>query len=127
MNTEKKDFHIRSKIWVEDNQGNVVFGLGRFRIFSAIKEHGSIHGASKAMKMGYRAIWARIKATEERLGQKLLIKKTGGAKGGGSQLTPLAEKLLDEFTKVHKCIEDKTDDQFEIYLKPHIIKDKSQS
>ncbi len=127
MNAEKKMFHVRSKIWIEDDQGNVVFGLGRFKIFSAIKEHGSIHGASKAMKMGYRAIWARIKATEDRLGQKLLIKKTGGAKGGGSQLTPLTERLMEEFTKLHKHVEQESDDQFEKHLGPYILSKSSQS
>jgi len=36
--------------------------------------------------MGYQGIWDRIKATEERLGEKLLIKTVVGRKGGGSQL-----------------------------------------
>ncbi|MGD9731787.1 MAG: winged helix-turn-helix domain-containing protein [Desulfamplus sp.] len=120
MVEEKKRFHTRSKVWIEDDKGEVVFGLGRFRMLNAIKEHGSLLGASKAMGMGYRAIWSRIKSTEERLGAPLLITQQGGAKGGGSQLTPLAESLLEEFKKVHKRIEQITDDELEHTLGNHI-------
>ena len=113
MTQNAKRFYTRSKIWIEDDKGNVVFGLGRFRMLNAIKEHGSLLGASKALNMGYRAIWSRIRSTEERLGAALLVKQQGGAKGGGSQLTPLAEELVKEFAKVYKNIEQMTDDEFE--------------
>lgn len=120
MVEQGKLFHTRSKIWLEDDQGNVVFGLGRLRILNAIKEHGSLHAASKSLKMGYKAIWSRIKATEERLGAKLLITQKGGAKGGGSRLTPLAESLIEEFTELHRKIERVTDKQFEETLGKHV-------
>ncbi len=113
MPSKKKLFHTRSKIWLEDDEGNVVFGLGRLRMLNAIKEHGSLMGASKSLGMGYRAIWSRIKSTEDRLGSPLLITKQGGSKGGGSQLTPLAEALLEEFEKLYKSIERITDGEFE--------------
>lgn len=120
MTDNKKRFHTRSKIWIEDDDNNVVFGLGRFRMLNAIKEHGSLLGASKALNMGYRAIWSRIRSTEERLGAPLLIKQQGGARGGGSQLTPLAECLLEEFQKVYKNIEKMTDEEFEKTLGNYI-------
>ncbi|MBF0303419.1 MAG: LysR family transcriptional regulator [Desulfamplus sp.] len=120
MTEKRKKFYTRSKIWIEDDEGNVVFGLGRFRMLNAIKEHGSLLGASKALSMGYRAIWSRIKSTEKRLGLPLLITQQGGSKGGGSQLTPLAEALLEEFEKVYKNIERMTDDEFEKTLGNHI-------
>ncbi len=113
-------FYTRSKIWLEDAQGNVVFGLGRYRILKAIKHSGSLNAASKELKMGYRAIWARIHATEERLGQNLLVKKTGGPSGGGSQLTPLAEELILRFEKIRINIEEKTDLAFEEDLGGHM-------
>ena len=87
-------FSIRSKVWVEDDSGKVIFGLGRFRILSAIDRCGSINAAARELKMGYRAIWGKIKATEEGLGQPLLIRNAGGKTGGGSELTPLARTLL---------------------------------
>lgn len=125
MSQNKKIFHTRSKIWIEDDAGNVVFGLGRFRMLHAIKEHGSLLAASKSLNMGYRAIWARVRSTEERLGAPLLVTTKGGAKGGGSELTPLAECLLEEFAKVYKSIEKLTDDEFEKTLGNHICLNNS--
>jgi len=103
----------RSKVWLQDEEGNVIFGAGRLRILKAIKRNGSIHAAAKDLKIGYRAVWARIHATEERLGIKLLEKKIGGASGGGSELTPLAEFLIDQFTIIQNRIEKETDKLFQ--------------
>lgn len=115
-----KTFYPRSKIWIEDDEGNVVFGLGRYRILTQIKEKGSILAAAKELKMGYKGIWSRIKATEERLGEDLLVKTVGGKKGGGSQLTPLAEKLVEAFGKALASVEKEVDTQLEHALQKYI-------
>jgi molybdate transport system regulatory protein len=104
-----KPLYSRSKIWIEDRQGNVVFGSGRLKMLKAIKRHGSINAAAKELKMGYRAVWARINATEKRLGKKLLMKQSGGSAGGGSQLTPLAEFLIEQYGNIQQYIEKETD------------------
>ncbi|WDP93262.1 MAG: LysR family transcriptional regulator [Desulfobacter sp.] len=106
-------FTIRSKIWIEDDAGQVIFGLGRFRILSAIDRCGSINAAAKELKMGYRAVWGKIKATEEGLGHPLLIRSAGGGGGGGSTLTPLARKLLKEFADVHTHVLSESDNFFQ--------------
>ena len=105
-------FCIRSKVWIEDGSGKVIFGLGRYRILSTIERCGSINAAAAELKMGYRAIWGKIRTTEEGLGHPLLVRNAGGAGGGGSQLTPLAKKLLREFKKVHTHVLDQSDDFF---------------
>ncbi|MBT8338913.1 MAG: LysR family transcriptional regulator [Desulfatitalea sp.] len=99
----------RSKVWIQDEHGNVVFGSGRLKILKAIKEKGSINAAAKELGIGYRAVWARIDATEKRLGKKLLQKQSGGTAGGGSQLTPLAETLIEKFGEIQNRIEAATD------------------
>ncbi len=109
---KETSFFIRSKVWIEDGTGKVIFGLGRFRILLAIDRCGSINAAAKELKMGYRAIWGKIKATEEGLGQPLLVRNAGGAAGGGSQLTPLARKLIHEFGKVHSHVLGESDSFF---------------
>lgn len=111
MGTNK--FYARSKIWLEDADGKVVFGTGRYKIFKAIRTCGSINAAARELKMGYPAIWARVKATERRLGRSLLTRKAGGSGGGGSELTPLALELLERYEKINVCIEKKTDLLFE--------------
>ncbi len=113
MSDMSKSFHIRSKVWIEDNEGNVIFGLGRLKIFEAIEQYGSIQVAAKELSMSYRAVWGRIKATEERLGEELLVRNIGGASGGGSKLTPKAKMLLERFRELHKLAVSGSDKIFE--------------
>lgn len=108
-----KKFYIRSKVWIEDESGEVVFGLGRIKILEAVDRLGSLQAAAKELKMGYRAIWGRIRATEERLGESLLVRTIGGSSGGGSQLTPFARMLLDQFGKLHQEIRRHSDKEFQ--------------
>lgn len=112
-NKQIKPFHIRSKIWIEDDQGHVIFGLGRFRMLEAIERCGSLNAAAKELKMSYRGLWGKIKATEEGMGSPLLLRITGGAAGGGSQLTDLARALMAEFKKMHGHIIHSADIFFE--------------
>ncbi|MBU0992513.1 MAG: LysR family transcriptional regulator [Proteobacteria bacterium] len=126
MKNKDNVFKIRSKIWIEDSQGNVIFGLGRFRILSTIEKCGSINAAAKELKMGYRAIWGKIKTTEEALGQPLLVRNTGGAAGGGSALTPLAKSLLNRFRLIHGQVNDKADEFFDEKFAPRLYIDDNK-
>lgn len=106
-------FRARSKVWIENDQGDVVFGLGRMKMLETIQELGSIQATAKRLKMSYRAVWARIKATEARVGAPLLVRSVGGAAGGGSELTPFALALMEAFRRVHREVRDHTDQVFE--------------
>lgn len=116
-------FVIKSKVWIENDTGQVIFGLGRYHILSAIERSGSINAAAKELKMGYRAVWGKIKATEEGLGRPLLVRNTGGSAGGGSTLTPLARKLLKEFKNIHSHVLNESDSFFEKVFEKEIQKE----
>ena len=107
-----QDFSVRSKIWIVDACGQVVFGLGRLRMLEAVQRNGSIQAAATELKMSYRAVWGRIKATEERLGRPLLVRNIGGAAGGGSCLTPFAEALVESFKQLHREVAENADRRF---------------
>ena len=64
INTDSAAFYVRSKIWIEDSRGKVIFGLGRYRILDAISRLGSMHAAAKELHMSYRAVWMRVRASE---------------------------------------------------------------
>lgn len=117
MKNKSNKLSVRSKIWVSDNSGDVVFGLGRLKILDAIERKGSIQAAAKELGMSYRGVWGRIKATEERLGEPLLYRNIGGKKGGGSELTPFALDLMDRFRKLHKLVSDEADNLFDALIK----------
>ena len=100
MVNKPRKLTIKSKIWIEDSEGKMVFGTGRLRILTAIEEHGSILSAAKALGMSYRAVWGKIRSTEDHLGQAILEKQTGGAHGGGSTLTPFGRTLIERFREL---------------------------
>jgi molybdate transport system regulatory protein len=104
---------IKSKIWIEDENGEMVFGSGRLRILNTIEEQGSILAAAKELHMSYRAVWGKIKATEDRLGQLLLNRRVGGAQGGGSELTPLGKALVERFRELQNLTEQTADSIFQ--------------
>ncbi len=105
MPKKSKKLAIKSKIWIEDDKGEMVFGLGRLRILNAIEKYGSILAASKSLNMSYRAAWGKIKSTEQRLGKPLLTRQVGGVAGGGSQLTPFAKALVRKFENLQSLVE----------------------
>lgn len=82
----------KTKIWIEI-EGEVVFGGGRMALFEAIEQYGSIRQAATNLGMSYRAAWGKIKATEERLGIKLVDKHIGGHQSG-AELTLEAREML---------------------------------
>lgn len=109
-------FAVRSKIWIEDMEGNVVFGLGRYRILEMIRRLGSMNAAAKELQMSYRAVWMRIRSSEERIGKQLVIRE-----GKGSRLTPFAEKLMKQFKRLHTIVEAESDDVYESLMSDHLI------
>ena len=87
---------VRLKIWLE-RDGQPVFGRGLFCLLTLIRRHGSIKRAAEELKMSYRQAWGTVKKAEERLGVQFLIKHVGGESGGGAQLTPEAEELVQKY------------------------------
>ena len=112
MAAKPKKVSVKSKVWLEDKKGRIIFGLGRMRILKAIEKCGSLNAASKELKMSYRAVWGKIKVTEEALGKPLLIKSQGGSFGGGSTLTPYAYTLMERYLTLSRIIDTQADDLF---------------
>ncbi len=89
---------IRYKIWLEKD-GKVIFGQGREKLFEAIDEFHSLNAAAKKLNMSYRAAWGRLRASEERMGVRLIESDTAKK---GMTLTPAARVLLDKFRQLEK-------------------------
>jgi molybdate transport system regulatory protein len=108
MKIEKADFSVRSKIWIEDSRGKVIFGLGRYRILETIRRTGSMHAAAKELHMSYRAVWMRIRSSEKRMGKELIVRD-----GKGSCLTPFAENLMKQYRRLQSVVQTETDEVYE--------------
>jgi len=92
---------LRYKIWIEKD-GEKVFGDGPFDILNRVERTGSLRQASAEINMSYSQAWNLIKSLEKRLGFDLLKRKVGGEKGGGSEITEEARKLMRKFKLFHK-------------------------
>jgi molybdate transport system regulatory protein len=103
---------VRTKVWIDDEKNKVVFGSGRARMLEAIERLGSMNKAAKEMKMSYRAVWGRIKSTEERMGSKILMTNPGGGKKRGSVLTPAGTRLLEKYRTLKRRIVENADREF---------------
>ncbi|GAB4334036.1 MAG: hypothetical protein Kow0089_03090 [Desulfobulbaceae bacterium] len=115
MQKMKKKCILRSKFWIDDGEGNVVFGEGRYRILAAVDRLGSLQAAAAELKMSYRALWGRIRASEERLGRPLVERE-----GRGSRLTPFARGLMAGFSTLRDRIREQSDDLFDQTLSDHL-------
>lgn len=114
---ENSNIRVRIKVWIECETGETLFGEGQYRILEAIERKGSISGAAKSMRMGYRSMWGRLKKIEQRMGKPLLIRQKGGASGGQSILTPDAKVMVDRFKQLQERLNDVSGKVFEeIYL-----------
>jgi len=98
---------VRSKIWIENDQGKLVIGTGRLRILEAIMEAGSINKAARRLKQPFRAVWGKIRATEQRCGFKIVETTSEGSK-----LTREGLELLWTYTRLRTRCEKYADAQF---------------
>jgi molybdate transport system regulatory protein len=80
-------------------------GEGRQEIMETIERTGSLNQTAKVMKMSYKAVWGKVKATEKALNMTLVEtdRKTG------SRLTKEGKALLEKYKRLKKeCV--KADD-----------------
>jgi molybdate transport system regulatory protein len=93
---------IKFKVWYEKD-GEVLFGGGRRELLAAVDMYHSLTAAAKHMKMSYRAAWGRIRASEKRLGVKLV---ESHAPHRALQLTSEARLLMNQFDKLEREMRD---------------------
>ena len=100
------NLRLKSRQWIVDEYNNIIMGEGRREILENIQKTGSINQTAKIMKMSYKGVWSKIKATEGYM--KTRIVETD--KKRGSQLTEEGKILLEKYNLLKKrCV--KADDK----------------
>jgi molybdate transport system regulatory protein len=89
---------LRSSYWIVDQDGNIIIGKGRAEILKNIEKTGSINQAAKVMKMSYKGVWSKIKATEKHLNQSIVH----ADRQEGSRLTRQGKALLEKYRQLEK-------------------------
>ena len=89
---------LRSSHWIVDEQGNIIIGKGRAEILKNIEKTGSINQAAKVMKMSYKGVWSKIKATEKHLNKNIVR----ADRKEGPRLTRQGKELLEKYKQLEK-------------------------
>jgi molybdate transport system regulatory protein len=84
---------LRSSQWIVNEHNNIIIGEGRAEILSNIEKTGSINQTAKVMKMSYKAVWSKIKATEKHLDTRIVHTD----RKEGSRLSKEGKELLEKY------------------------------
>ncbi|TCM22331.1 molybdate transport system regulatory protein [Novosphingobium sp. PhB165] len=84
-------------------------GPGKADLLEAIRAHGSISAAARAMDMSYRRAWLLVDAMNRCWAQPLVATSPGRAGGSGAQLTEAGETILAHYRALEQRIEQAAD------------------
>ena len=87
----------RCQVVLFSSAGKKCFGPGPAELLERVERSGSLHQAAKQMYLSYSKAFKLIRAAEEGLGFPLMETRIGGARGGGSILTPEARRALAQY------------------------------
>ena len=87
---------VKSKVWLEKD-GKLFMGFGRATLLERIDQLGSISAAARSMKLAYRNAWLWVEAMNRLAPNPLVIKSTGGSRGGYARLTDEGRKIIKEY------------------------------
>jgi molybdate transport system regulatory protein len=90
------ELNLRSSQWIVDQDNKIIIGKGRAEILENIERTGSINQTAKLMKMSYKAVWSKIKATEKNLNARIVYTD----RKEGSHLTQEGKELLEKYKRL---------------------------
>lgn len=77
-------------------------GADRVALLEAIADTGSMTRAAKAVGISYKTAWDRVQDMNNVSAQPLVQRSAGGARGGGTTLTPYAAQLIVAFRQLEQ-------------------------
>jgi len=77
-------------------------GAERIALLIALREHGSISAAARALGLSYKGAWDVVQALNNLFDRPLVRTQTGGARGGATELTPEGEAVILAFQAVER-------------------------
>lgn len=84
-------FHSRH--WIVDENDRIIMGEGRQEILENIERTGSLNQTAKIMRMSYKGVWGKIKATEK----YLKVRVVDADRKRGTSLTKEGKILLEKY------------------------------
>jgi molybdate transport system regulatory protein len=75
-------------------------GHGKVRLLEAIRDHGSISAAGRALGMSYKRAWDLVEDLSRCFREPVVEKRAGGQQGGGAALTPLGARVVAHYRAI---------------------------
>ena len=95
-------FELAGSIWF--HSGKLNWGNPRrMALLAAIHEHGSISAAARHIDLSYKAAWDAIDTMNNLSNEPLVLRTTGGQRGGGALLTPCAIEILELYQQLDEA------------------------
>ena len=91
---------LKLKLVLGDN--DTLLGSGKIALLKAIQKEHSLSKAAKSINMSYRRAWLLIQELNDSLREPVLITHTGGQSGGGSELTEVANQIIEVYERLNK-------------------------
>lgn len=79
---------------------DTLLGPGKADLLQGIRETGSIAAAGRRMGMSYKRAWYLIDTLNGAFREPLVMANKGGRTGGGAQLTPMGDAVLDAYRRM---------------------------
>jgi len=77
-------------------------GPGKTDLLETIAKTGSISAAGRAMGMSYKRAWQLVDELNRSFATPLVSTSKGGERGGGAQLTPTGQHVLDAYRSIER-------------------------
>jgi molybdate transport repressor ModE-like protein len=109
---------VKVKIWIEDEEKNLIFGGGKTEVLELIDKTGSISKAAQIVGMNYKKAWSHIKILQENIEDEMVQTNKGQGENSGSCLTPKAREVIQTYKILQDDIKKYADNRFqELFLK----------
>ena len=95
---------VRLHISVEQNN-QMFITSERIDLLQKVQSTGSLHAASKVLKISYQSAWNIIHSINELAPALVVVKQRGGKGGGGAELSDYGKLLLTEYSFIQKQVE----------------------
>ena len=89
---------IHTRIRIDFTAGPSI-GPGKIALLERIEACGSLSQAARELGLSYRRGWLLLNDLNQSFGEPVVVTATGGAHGGGAQLTPLGHQLIERYRK----------------------------
>ena len=95
-----------------DFDRDTAIGPGKIALLERMRDSGSLSQAARDLDMSYRRAWQLLSNLNRSFREPLVLTAVGGSGGGGSTLTPLAEKVIAAYREFERDINTRAADHF---------------